>query len=111
MAQARPGVRRKPLADTSQAVDEKVKAESGKPSAANAGTQAEGPAHEAPAASATGAPPQPPTYDDAPPSYEDAVASSIPSVDARRPDYAPPPAGEDDVLRNDEKRGMMRRDS
>lgn len=44
-------------------------------------------------------------YSDAPPSYEDAIASDLPPVDARRPEYAPPPAGEDEVLRSDEKRG------
>jgi len=50
---------------------------------------------------------QPPMYDDAPPSYEDAIATNLPPVDAPRPEYAPPPAGEDDVLRRDEKRGWV----
>lgn len=45
-----------------------------------------------------------PTYADAPPSYEDAIASDLQPVDAPRPDYAPPPPAEDDVLRGVEKR-------
>jgi len=48
--------------------------------------------------------PPPEPYDEAPPSYEDAIAADLPPVDAPRPDYAPPPVGEDDVLRRDEKR-------
>ena len=55
---------------------------------------------------------QPPMYIDAPPSYEDAIASDLPPVDAPRPDYAPPPAGEDELLGTDEKKGFGgRRDS
>lgn len=55
---------------------------------------------------------EPPSYSDAPPSYEDAIASNLPPVDAPRPDYAPPPPGEDDILRGDEKKGFgKRRDS
>jgi len=48
-----------------------------------------------------------PMYSDAPPSYEDAIASNIPPVDAPRPAYEPPPAGEDDLLRRDEKKGWV----
>lgn len=50
---------------------------------------------------------QPPDYSEAPPSYEDAIASQLPPIDAPRPDYAPPPSREDDVLRNDEKKGWV----
>lgn len=52
-------------------------------------------------------------YDDAPPSYEDAMASRAPAVQfERRPDYAPPPAGEDEMLNmdmGDEKKSLFRR--
>jgi len=51
--------------------------------------------------------PPPEPYGEAPPSYEDAIAADLPPVDAPRPDYAPPPVGEDDVLRRDEKRGWV----
>ena len=50
---------------------------------------------------------QPPMYSEAPPSYEDAVATHLQPMDVRRPDYAPPAAAEDDVLRRDEKRGWV----
>jgi hypothetical protein len=36
-----------------------------------------------------------PDYGDAPPSYEDAIASDLPPVQAPRPQYAPPPTGDD----------------
>jgi hypothetical protein len=39
-----------------------------------------------------------PEYGDAPPSYEDAIASDLPPVRAQRPQYAPPPMGEDGKL-------------
>nr|POF05850.1 hypothetical protein CFP56_53237 [Quercus suber] len=48
---------------------------------------------------------QPPTYSEAPPSYEDAIATQIPPVAAPRPQYAPPPTVEDDLLSQDEKKG------
>ena len=51
------------------------------------------------------------SYDDAPPSYEDAIATNLPPVDSQRPEYAPPLAGEDDVLGGDEKKLFGRRDS
>lgn len=44
-----------------------------------------------------------PEYFQAPPSYEDAIAADMRPVDAPRPNYAPPPAGEDNILRGDEK--------
>jgi len=52
-------------------------------------------------------------YTDAPPSYEDAIASKFQPVDGmRRPNYAPPAAaGEDDVLRSDEKKRFLKRRS
>ena len=50
---------------------------------------------------------EPPMYSDAPPSYEDAIATNLSPVEAARPEYAPAPAGEDDVLRRDEKRGWV----
>jgi hypothetical protein len=115
MAQARADVKRKPIINTintKDALDEKLKAEEGQGSVnAVPETPIEGPSYDTPARQGTALPSQPPIYDDAPPSYEDAVASSMPPVDARRPEYAPPPAEEDDVLRRDEKSGLMRRDS
>lgn len=49
-----------------------------------------------------------PVYSDAPPSYEDAIATHLPPVSAPRPEYAPPPAGEDHVLGSeDEKKGWL----
>ncbi|KAK5134602.1 hypothetical protein LTR08_006258 [Meristemomyces frigidus] len=49
---------------------------------------------------------QPPVYSEAPPSYEDAIATNLQPVNVlARPDYAPPAAADDDVLRRDEKRG------
>ena len=50
---------------------------------------------------------EPPMYSDAPPSYEDAIAATLPPVNAPRPNYEPPPAAEDDVLRQDEKKGWV----
>ena len=59
--------------------------------------------------------PDPEIPNDAPPSYDEAMASGVPPVEtSRRPDYAPPPAGEDEVLNMDEKKGggpFRRRDS
>lgn len=46
-------------------------------------------------------------YMDAPPSYEDAIAQDAPAPAAARPQYAPPPAGEDPLLHSDEKKGFM----
>lgn len=43
-------------------------------------------------------------YMDAPPSYEDAIAQDAPAPAAERPQYAPPPAGEDHLLHQDEKK-------
>ena len=53
----------------------------------------------------------PPTdgYFDAPPSYEDTMARDLSPPTAHRPEYEPPPAGEDNVLRGDEKTGFMGR--
>ena len=53
-----------------------------------------------------------PVPTDAPPSYEDAVASDLPPVDARRPNYEPPSVGEDNLLDGDDKKSFRsRRDS
>ncbi|KAK3071891.1 hypothetical protein LTR53_007809 [Teratosphaeriaceae sp. CCFEE 6253] len=65
-------------------------------------------AHDLPARPGTAAE-QPPAYSEAPPSYEDAIATGLPPVDAPRPDYAPPPAAEDDLLGRDEKKGWTDR--
>jgi len=62
---------------------------------------------EVPARPGVGAEQQPPMYSDAPPSYEDAVATNVRSVEGPRPEYAPPPAEEDEVLRRDEKKGWV----
>lgn len=54
----------------------------------------------------------PPSYSEAPPSYEDAVASNFPAINAPRPNYAPPPADDNDLFGGDEKRRFIdRRDS
>lgn len=58
-------------------------------------------------AAASGSATEPQTYNDAPPSYEDAVANDVGPVNAPRPEYAPPPPREDDVLRSDEKKGWV----
>ena len=52
-------------------------------------------------------PGDPELYDDAPPSYEDAVAAGVGPVDAPRPSYVPPTPVEDNLLRQDEKRGWV----
>ena len=80
-------------------MDDKLRAERRRPS----GAEASGSAYLSDAA--------PPMYGDAPPSYEDAIASDLPPIDAPRPNYAPPPPVEDDILRGDEKKGFGRRDS
>ncbi|KAF2765197.1 hypothetical protein EJ03DRAFT_345806 [Teratosphaeria nubilosa] len=52
----------------------------------------------------------PPVYEDAPPSYEDVIAMSgdvRPMLQSERPQYEVPPAGEDEALRRDEKRGWV----
>ncbi|KAI7650761.1 hypothetical protein KC318_g16198 [Hortaea werneckii] len=48
-----------------------------------------------------------PAFEDAPPSYEDAIAGNVRPVNAPRPDYAPPPTGEDELLGKDEKKGWV----
>lgn len=116
MSKAKANVKQAPTNKNSEAMADKLKTEGRKDSASSVSAtpidaHAEaGPSH-APAQQGTFEPQIP--YDDAPPSYEDAIASNMPSVDARRPEYAPPPAGEDDVLRSDEKKPSMfsRRDS
>ena len=110
MAQAKAEPRPKPSNINTSALDEKLRTE-GRTSAP--ATPLEGPSSARfPARPGTVQSAQPPLYGDAPPSYEDAVASSLPPLDAPRPDYAPPPAGEDVVLGGDEKKGFGgRRDS
>nr|POE59208.1 hypothetical protein CFP56_24477 [Quercus suber] len=67
-------------------------------------TPVEGPSSAAqPGSSSTAQ--QPPMYSEAPPSYEDAIATQIAPVVAPRPQYAPPPTIEDDLLGQDEKKG------
>jgi hypothetical protein len=101
--------RRKPVPGDSSALDEKLKAEGRYGSVATVPeTPIEPPPHDFPAREGTAVPPPQAGYDDAPPSYEDAIASDLPPVNAPRPEYAPPAAGEDTVLRGDEKK---RRDS
>ena len=113
MAEARAGVRPPTTTASSSAVPNKLRTEGRKQSSTKIPTTP----LEAPASiGSMGAPAlpghrpqqsQPPEYSDAPPSYEDAVATDMPPVDAPRPDYAPPPAGDDDVLGMDEKRRPM----
>ncbi|KAK3710698.1 hypothetical protein LTR37_010117 [Vermiconidia calcicola] len=110
MAQAKADPRPKPSNINTSALDEKLRTEGrNTPTASAPATPLEGPSSSRfPVAQ----PAQPPLYGDAPPSYEDAVASNLPPLDAPRPDYAPPPAAEDDVLGGDEKKGFGRtRDS
>lgn len=66
-----------------------------------------GPSSEAIRPGGSGEEQLPPAYSEAPPSYEDAIATNLRPVNAPRPDYAPPPAVEDDVLSNDEKKGWV----
>ncbi|RMY44098.1 hypothetical protein D0864_15696 [Hortaea werneckii] len=49
-----------------------------------------------------------PAFEDAPPSYEDAIAGNVRPVNAPRPDYAPPPTGEDELLGKNEKKGWFK---
>lgn len=70
-------------------------------------TPTEKPDPSAAAAAASNLTPQPLMYGDAPPSYEDAVADDMAPINAPRPDYAPPPVAEDDILRKDEKKGWV----
>lgn len=105
MAEARASIRRTSTIKTTDAVDEKLRTEAATQSSQAATSMP-------PLQNGGGAQQAPPEYSDAPPSYEDAIASNLPPVDAPRPDYAPPPPGEDDVLRSDEKKNIMhRRDS
>ncbi|KAK5171320.1 uncharacterized protein LTR77_004464 [Saxophila tyrrhenica] len=112
MAQARVN-KPKPTINTTTALDEKLKVEKGKRNSMTVPeTPMEGPSRDLPARQGTAVPPQPPVYDDAPPSYEDAIATDLPPVNVPRPNYAPPPPTEDDVLLSDEKKGLRgRRDS
>ncbi len=113
MAQARTKSKPKPTLDTKTPLDEKLKAEQGRePDMAVPQTPMEGPSHDFPARQGAAMSSQLPIYEDAPPSYEDAVGTDLPPVDVPRPNYAPPPPLEDDVLRGDEKKGFGgRRDS
>lgn len=95
-----------------QAMDEKLKTEGRQssvagPSSSVPPTPSQPNAPEMPARPGQPVPPHEPDYGDAPPSYEDAIASDMPSVDAPRPDYAPPPTGEDQILGRDEKKGWV----
>lgn len=113
MAQARTNANKPSEAGTapaSAAVDEKLRTEGRKPvlaSPTSAGPSSAEPASPAIPPRPGQAAPPPDPYDEAPPSYEDAIAVDLPPVDAPRPDYAPPPVGEDDVLRRDEKAGWV----
>ena len=109
MAEARASVRRTSTIKISNAMSEKLQMEDRKQSTTSTPTIP----LEAPGSVGTADRPQnPPQYSDAPPSYEDAIAMEFPPVDAPRPDYAPPPAPEDDILRGDEKSRLRnRRDS
>ena len=110
MADAKSNVKRTPTSKTSEAMNEKLQAEGRKDSTYSVPpTPIDGPSDADAQFPARQGNLQPePAYNDAPPSYEDAIASSLPPVDARRPEYAPPPASEDEVLMGDEKK---RRDS
>ncbi|KAM0720609.1 hypothetical protein Q7P37_004746 [Cladosporium fusiforme] len=101
-----------PHAANTQAMDEKLKTEGRQssvagPSSSVPPTPSQPYAPEKPARPGQPVPPQEPDFGDAPPSYEDAIASDMPSVDAPRPDYAPPPTGDDQLLGRDEKKGWV----
>lgn len=105
-----PATAQKP--DNTQAMDEKLKTEGRQstaagPSSSMLPTPTQPDAPEIPARPGQPVPPQEQDFGDAPPSYEDAIASDMPSVDAPRPDYAPPPTGEDPILGRDEKKGWV----
>lgn len=109
MAEARANGKR-PVNNTGTvAMDEKLKTE-GRQSSVS-GASAPGPvkdtAPEIPARPGQPVPQPPPDYAEAPPSYEDAIANDLPPVDAPRPEYVPPPSGDDHMLRQDEKKGWV----
>lgn len=120
MAEARANVKRpvnppaNPPANQSAhaAMDEKLKTEGRKTSVAGPSSAApQTPLHDTapdiPARPGQPVSQAPPDYAEAPPSYEDAIATDIAPVDAPRPDYAPPPSGDDHVLGRDEKKGWV----
>lgn len=117
MAEARAGIRHNSVTEqaSEKPAPEKPKMETGRTSDFGAGQVPPTPIAEAgpstvpemPARPGTGTEELPPMYSEAPPSYEDAVATGLRPVDTPRPEYAPPPAGEDDVLRRDEKTGWV----
>lgn len=90
------------------AVDEKLRTEGRKPPmAAGPSSSTDPSAPPIPARPGQVPAQEPPDYSEAPPSYEDAIAAELAPLDAPRPDYAPPPVAEDDLLGRDEKKGWV----
>ena len=110
MAEARANGKRPVNATGNMAMDEKLKTE-GRQSSVAGPSAPDGPLKD----TTPGIPPRPgqpvpqppPDYAEAPPSYEDAIANDLPPVDAPRPEYVPPPSGDDHMLRQDEKKGWV----
>lgn len=112
MAAARADVKRPVEVTQSSAMDEKLKTEGRNSSVAGPSsnvppTPVQDNAPHIPARPGQPVSQAPPDYSEAPPSYEDAIATDIAPVDAPRPDYAPPPTGDDHMLRQDEKKGWV----
>lgn len=112
MAEARADVKRPAGPTPSSAMDEKLRTEGRNSSVAGPSsnippTPIQETAPHIPARPGQPISQAPPDYSEAPPSYEDAIATDIAPVDAPRPDYAPPPTGDDHMLRQDEKKGWV----
>jgi len=109
MAEARANGKRPVNTTETAAMDEKLKTEGRQSSVA--GPSAPGLGQNAapglPARPGQPAQQPPPDYAEAPPSYEDAIANDLSPVDAPRPEYVPPPSGDDHMLRQDEKKGWV----
>ena len=109
MAEARADGKR-PVNNTGTvAMDEKLKTEGRQSSVSGASAPGlvKDTAPGIPARPGQPVPQPPPDYAEAPPSYEDAIANDLPPVDAPRPEYVPPPSGDDHMLRQDEKKGWV----
>jgi hypothetical protein len=112
MAEVRANEKRPADAPSSSAMDEKLKTEGRSSSVAGPSstvppTPIQETAPHIPARPGQPVSQAPPDYSEAPPSYEDAIATDLSPVNAPRPDYVPPPTGDDHMLRQDEKKGWV----